>query len=120
MGDDSAERQQNGGVRMKWLIKTMLPLLVLMLAGCSQTTPSTESPSAIPTEPPSAAATTVIPNAPASEKPSPSSDAIVVPEYEVELVAKTLRGECYNDQPDDKREVAKVIYSPTVNTPARR
>ena len=33
----------------------------------------------------------------------------LVPESEIELVAKVLRGECYDDQLDDKREVVKVI-----------
>ena len=32
-----------------------------------------------------------------------------MPEHEIELVAKTLRGECYDEQADDKREVVKVI-----------
>jgi hypothetical protein len=35
--------------------------------------------------------------------------APLAPECEVELVAKALRGECYEDEPDDKREVARVI-----------
>ena len=43
---------------------------------------------------------------PASE---PAPTAPLVPEFEVALVAKVLRGECYDDQPDDKREVVKVI-----------
>jgi hypothetical protein len=41
--------------------------------------------------------------------PEPTITLVFVPEREIELVAKTLRGECYDDQPDDKREVVKVI-----------
>ena len=41
--------------------------------------------------------------------PEITPPALIVPEHEIELVAKTLRGECYDDQPDDKREVVKVI-----------
>jgi len=94
---------------MKWLTVIIPLLFALILTGCSQTKLPTETLSGIPTGTPSAAATTVIPNAPASEKPSPSSAAIAVPDFEVELVAKTLRGECFDEQHDDKREVVKVI-----------
>jgi hypothetical protein len=52
-----------------------------------------------------------------SPSPSPAHEATTVPtatppnapEREIMLVAKVLRGECYDDQPDDKREVVRVI-----------
>ena len=40
---------------------------------------------------------------------SPTPTPPLVPEDELLLVAKVLRGECYDDQLDDKREVVKVI-----------
>jgi hypothetical protein len=95
---------------MRWFSSIILLLFILALAGCAQTTPPAEStPSPILTETFSDQAATERPSAQTSKEPSPESAAPLVPEYEVELVAKTLRGECYDDQPDDKREVVKVI-----------
>jgi hypothetical protein len=95
---------------MKWLLSIIITLCLLALAGCAQTTPTVEtSASPITTETPPGTAITDEPSATKTESPSPSSAAPRAKDYEVELVAKTLRGECYDDQPDDKREVAKVI-----------
>ena len=95
---------------MKWISIIILPLLVLTLAGCTQTNPATETTaSGIQTETPPATASTEPQSALPSAEPSPGSAVTAVPDFEIELVAKTLRGECYEDQADDKREVVKVI-----------
>ena len=62
----------------------------------------------------SAAPATSSPAPAGTSSPAPTyevvtSTPIVVPEREVMLVAKVLRGECYDDQTADKREVARVI-----------
>jgi uncharacterized protein YceK len=90
-------------------MKYIKPLLIFMivclvLTGCSQTRPKDISTQSAYTVAP---ADTISESTP-DETPVTSAPPIV-PEYEVELVAKTLRGECYDDQPDDKREVVKVI-----------
>jgi hypothetical protein len=91
---------------MKWLLAITL-LLLFTLTACTAITPPV--PSDTPTEIPSVSVITSAPSETATAEPSPSSAAIIVPEHEIELVAKTLRGECYDDEEDDKREVAKVI-----------
>jgi len=88
-------------------------LLIFSLAGCAR--PDEVAPTTLHTETPIISETTSaaphpssmpawIPTSSLSPAPSP-----MPPDFEVELVAKTLRGECYDDQPDDKREVVKVI-----------
>jgi len=82
-------------------------LLVCALAGCIKT--GDAEPSAHTTV---SQNTTEVPSmraAPSTAAFIPEPSLPLVPELEVELVAKTLRGECYDDQPDDKREVVKVI-----------
>jgi hypothetical protein len=77
----------------------------ILLVACSpnDTTVPTEvaSPSSIPT----VADSTPAPTEMSIAEPT----SLIVPEHEISLVAKTLRGECYDDQHDDKREVVKVI-----------
>jgi len=95
---------------MRWLTIVFIALTVCLLVGCGQKEPIAET--TVPptqTEMPSDTNTTSEPNAQTSEKPSQSSAVISVPEYEIELVAKTLRGECFDEQHDDKREVVRVI-----------
>jgi hypothetical protein len=92
---------------MKWLFVIILPLLIALTA-CTSTTQEV-SPSGTLTETPSVSVFTNTQSETASEESPPSSAAIVVPAREIELVAKTLRGECYDEQADDKREVVKVI-----------
>ena len=95
---------------MKWLSIIILSLVVLTFAGCTPTNPTAENTaSATQTETLPATASTETQSDLPSAEPSPSSAAAVVPDFEIELVAKTLRGECYNEQHDDKREVVKVI-----------
>jgi hypothetical protein len=89
---------------MKWLSVIILLLLITLTACAPEVAPSVTQ-----TETPSASAITNTPSETASAEPSPRSAAIVVPEREIELVAKVLRGECYDEQEDDKREVGKVI-----------
>jgi hypothetical protein len=85
-------------------------LLLLTLTACSSSIESADmSVSPAKTEEQPVLDITDSPGAASSEKSSSSLPAVVIPEFEIELVAKTLRGECYDDQPDDKREVVKVI-----------
>jgi hypothetical protein len=46
---------------------------------------------------------------PTQQPQESESEPPAVPDEEVELVAKVLRGECYDDQTEDKRGVARVI-----------
>ena len=95
---------------MRWISIITLLILVLTSAGCSPTNTATEiTASDTQTETPHVTASTDAQNDLPSEEPSSSSAATVVPDFEIELVAKTLRGECYDEQHDDKREVVKVI-----------
>ena len=99
---------------MKTVIKILLAALVLcmLLSACAHSpspdisTPSIASvPAATATEPPpDETSETSLTTAFIPEEAPP-----LVPEREVELVAKTLRGECYDEQHDDKREVVRVI-----------
>jgi hypothetical protein len=90
------------------VINMLLAAVVLsvVLTGCS-------APEAQDDAKPSAAEdvpideTTAAPPQPESPTDDPASS--LAPKHEVELVAKVLRGECYDDEPDDKREVARVI-----------
>ena len=89
------------------IIILLVLALCAFLVGCTSTAkpePSTEvsaitEPTEVSSQP------TIIETTSAETTPS----VPVVPEYEIELVAKTLRGECYDEQHDDKREVVKVI-----------
>ena len=90
------------------MYKRILTLFIVLainsgLAGCS-------SPPEVK-QPADTVAITTSPKSSTMETPAadPVSAAPLVPEYEVELVAEVLRGECYDDQPDDKRKVVKVI-----------
>jgi hypothetical protein len=95
---------------MRWLLSIILILAICLLAGCTQTAPTSEvAASPIPTETLSAVASTEQPSEAVSTEPSPSFAAVSVPDFEVELVAKVLRGECFDEQTNDKREVVKVI-----------
>jgi len=95
---------------MKWISTIILLLIILTVAGCSSTNPTTKTTaSATQTETPPATASTEPQSGRPSAEPLPNSAVTAVPDFEVELVAKTLRGECYNEQHDDKREVVKVI-----------
>jgi len=80
-------------------------LFCIVLNGCAHSPPPD-------TLPPSTEASVPVKSTPAStpeETSGPTPAPPLVPEHEVELVAKTLRGECYDNQHDDKREVVKVI-----------
>jgi len=109
---------------MKKVILTALVCCVL-LTGCADQPPSPDI-SPLPVEESTSEATATAPeiSEPAQivsvtpdETPEPLPEpelpqeppAFIVPEHEIELVAMTLRGECYDDQPDDKREVVRVI-----------
>ena len=84
-------------------------LMVCLLVGCDQKPPIAEvSEQPAQTEAPSETDTASTQSVLTSEEP-PSSTTILIPEYEIELVAKTLRGECFDEQHDDKREVVRVI-----------
>jgi hypothetical protein len=81
-------------------------MIVALCAGCAHAPPE-----ALPTE---ASVTTETPSPPPMGEATDSSAAPteappLVPKREILLVAKVLRGECYDDQPDDKREVVRVI-----------
>jgi hypothetical protein len=88
---------------MKYLINALAALaLCAILTACSHTpSPDISSPPAATFPAPTSDETAE----PTSTTPTPP----LVPEHEVELVAKTLRGECFDEQHDDKREVVRVI-----------
>jgi len=89
---------------MKKLIIT-ISLLCIILTGCAHSPPpDTPSPSSTTS---SLVELTSVSTPAETSEPTPVPP--LVPDFEIELVAKTLRGECYDDQPDDKREVVKVI-----------
>jgi len=89
----------------KIYIMLLTVMIICILAGCTQshkaeTIPhNTEFPVVSVTDPASSATTESIP------KPPPT----YAPDSEIILVAKVLRGECYDHQQDDKREVTRVI-----------
>ena len=85
-----------------------LLMLCAILTGCGHAPSPDISPSSMATITPKETAPEIITPAP-EETTEPTPTAPLVPEREVELVAKTLRGECYDDQPADKREVVRVI-----------
>jgi len=89
-------------VKRKNILMLSVALLVAVLCGCSPTAqPEPQKETAAPTSTNSRVAPTV--------PPESTSQPPLVPEHEVELVARTLRGECYDEQHDDKCEVVKVI-----------
>ena len=86
-------------------LKQVFLILCAVLTGCAHSPPPD-------TPPPSTEASATVESTPAStpeETSEPEPTLPLVPEHEVELVARVLRGECYDDQHDDKREVVKVI-----------
>lgn len=90
---------------MKNILKGSLTAAIFcaVLVACSHAPPSDLSPPTAELYP------ETIDSAITSSGPIESITPLMVPEREIELVAKALRGECYDDQPDDKREVARVI-----------
>jgi len=94
----------------KILILSVALVLVFSLYGCS---------SSMQPESSEEAAASIAPTESSAKPTADNTESIpqspVVPEQEIELVAKTLRGECYDDQPDDKREVVKVICNRVSN-----
>jgi len=102
---------------MKHFYITVLAALMLcvILTGCQNSTVTDISPSptetSTPQEAPVAEVTTPAstPEVSATPDETPEPAPPLVPEYEIYLVAKTLRGECYDEQHDDKREVVRVI-----------
>jgi hypothetical protein len=88
---------------MRKCLSLLIAAVLISLVGCtaeqgSSPAASIEVMTKSPTE-----------KSPIATEAAPEQAPPVVPEREIELVAKTLRGECYDDEPDDKREVAKVI-----------
>ena len=84
-------------------------MLCVILTGCADTKdtpPPISSATAANTPEASAMPAELSPVSTPEPTPEPVPP---VPEYEIELVAKTLRGECYDEQHDDKREVVWVI-----------
>jgi hypothetical protein len=92
---------------MSNLLKAALAVIVscAILTACAHSSPPETPPLSAAASTP--AATPSVNTLTSSAEPPPAPP--VVPEYEIELVAKVLRGECYDDQPDDKREVVRVI-----------
>jgi len=80
--------------------------LCALLIGCSPTAEPEPSAEVADIVTDKVADKQAVTETPSSETASPM---FIVPEYEIELVAKTLRGECYDEQHDDKREVVWVI-----------
>jgi hypothetical protein len=77
--------------------------IAAVLVGCTPAAEPESTVTSTETEPP------IVTDSTAPPTVSPESVPQLAPEHEIELVAKVLRGECYDDQPDDKREVVKVI-----------
>jgi hypothetical protein len=82
-------------------------MIVALCTGCAHAPPE-----ALPTE---ASVITETPSPPLideatdSAAPPTITTPDLVPEPEILLASKVLRGECYDDQPDDKCEVVRVI-----------
>jgi len=109
---------------MKLVVYTALAVaaLCILLTGCDnppssemsaaymeESTPEETSPAPVPVIPEPAQVVSVALEEPPEETPEPTPEPFIIPEHEIELVAKTLRGECYDEQEDDKREVVRVI-----------
>lgn len=99
---------------MRWAAGIAVVCLVL-LAGCAK------EPVTVTVNPPESTATEVQTSAP-TETPAPTPEpAAPVPEPtatpdpwaadDVEAIARTLSGECYDDKLEDKRLVAEVILN---------
>ena len=92
-----------------YIIALAVFMLGMILTGCGHTPPpETLSPSVAISTPEES---TPAPTPEETPEPTSTPEPFVVPEHEVELVAKTLRGECYDDQPGDKRDVVRVIVN---------
>jgi hypothetical protein len=91
---------------MKRILRAALALCVI-LSGCAHSSPPEPVPSSADTSDPADTPSAITLIDPVEPLPTPP----LVPEREVMLVAKVLRGECYDNQPDDKREVVRVICS---------
>ncbi|MCL2509215.1 MAG: hypothetical protein FWF05_08575 [Oscillospiraceae bacterium] len=85
----------------------LIALVIFFLAGCAKNDEA--NPAVYVTKISIAAETTSAPDPSSSVGETiPVLPLPLAPKYEIELVAKTLRGECYDDQPGDKREVANT------------
>ena len=102
---------------MRWAIGIVAACLVL-LAGCAREEPATfaiETPekaavssvAPTPTETPTPTPT----KEPATPTPEPTATPDPWTAEEVEAIARTLSGECYDDKLEDKRLVAEVILN---------
>lgn len=100
---------------MKWAVGIVAVCMVL-LAGCAR-----EEPAAVAIEAPEKAAMSSVAPAPTEtptptkEPATPAPEPTVTPDpwtvEEVEAIARTLSGECYDDKLEDKRLVAEVILN---------
>jgi hypothetical protein len=88
---------------MKMFFIATALLMLIAISGC--TAPTDKTLAVIGEVYTSPQTTSEVTTTESAAAPTPA----LAPAFEVELVAKVLRGECYDDQPDDKREVVKVI-----------
>lgn len=93
---------------------TITVFCLFIFAGCGKTDSPTVSP--VTVEPPAITAHDIVPPAPTPEPtPMPTPEPTATPDpwtaEDIEAIARTLSGECYEDKPQDKRLVAEVILN---------
>lgn len=86
---------------MRRLLFILFACLLLLLAACTAVEQETENP------------TVTAPAVVAVESPTITPEPDPWTSEEVEAIARTLSGECYEDKPNDKRLVAEVILNRT-------
>lgn len=104
---------------MKWAAVIAATACLVFLAGCAR------EPATVAIEPPEKTAISVSSPTPTetptpTQKPAtPAPEPTVTPDPwtddEVEAIARTLSGECYEDKLEDKRRVAEVILNRVSN-----
>lgn len=81
---------------------------MLLFAGCAR---ELDTPA---TKPPDTVAVSLVVDAP-TQTPTPTPEPDPWTDEDVEAIARTLSGECYEDKPHDKRLVAEVILNRVSN-----
>lgn len=88
----------------------LVAVCLVLFAGCARETDTTAI------KPPETVATRLVVDKPtATPTPAPTPEPDPWTAEEVEAIARTLSGECYEDKPHDKRLVAEVILNRVSN-----
>lgn len=95
---------------MRRYIITAAAVCLVLLAGCAR------DPDTTALTPPETVATRLVVDKPTdTPAPAPTPEPDPWTAEEVEYIARTLSGECYEDKPHDKRLVAEVILNRVSN-----